>query len=1663
MIQTYAGNGNGYTSGDGGPAISAGVANPLGLTFDASGNLYIASASGQRVRAVNAISSIITTVAGGGTGGDGVLATAAQLADPCDVKLDSAGNIYLSDTCGTASSGGGGGGGGEAFSSTGRVRRVDAVTGIITTLAGSGITGFGGDGGAATSAMLNIPTGLAIDASGNIYIADAGNNRIRRVDAVTGIITTVAGNGTAAFAGDGGIATAASLNSPDGVAVDSFGNLYVADSVNNRVRLINASSGIITTLAGTGSPNFNGDGISATSANLNNPVTVLLNSSGNLLIADSLNYRVRMLDMSSGLIWTLAGNGGSLGCCTSVVNGVQATEAPLAFPAGLAISPSGALFVSELQANRVREVALPSPYASTAVTISANATSIPYGTSVTLTATISAINGLGRNASGQVLFLDSVAPNDLGGPGVAGGLAILTATSLSQGVHVITAFYNGDSAFGYSISAPFTVTVTAPQTSITMAANPNPATANQPITLTATLTSSNASGGVTFFNGGNALGTVMVLSGTATLPGITLAAGTYSLSAQYSSSNSFPPATSPAISLTVKASSSVVVTSSANPSNTKQAVTFTATVTPATATGTVQFLDAIGIIGSATLTNGSATFSPASLSQGTHSITVKYAGDSNNGPSTSAVLTQTVQASSSVTLMSMPNPVVVGSPVTFSANVSPSTATGNVQFLDGTTVLGTVALTNNGFASFTTSSLTQGSHSITASYAGDSNDTSATSAVLTQTVQAASSVVLTATPNPATVASPVTLTATVTPASATGNVKFLDGATLIGTIALTNGVASFSTSSLTQGSHAITASYVGDANDTSATSAVVTETVQASSSVALTSTPNPATVGAAVILTASVTPASATGNVKFLDGATLLGTVALTNGVASFSTSSLTQGPHSITASYAGDANDTAATSAVVTETIQASSSVTLTATPNPATVGAAVTLTASVAPASATGNVKFLDGTTLLGTVALTNGVASFSTSSLTQGQHSITASYAGDANDTSATSAVVTETVQASSSVALTSTPNPAAIGGAVTFTAVVTPSAATGTVQFLDGATPLGTATLANGTALFSTSSLAQGAHSITATYSGDANDTAATSGALPQSVKAAVGLTIGVNPTYIVGQTVTITANMNATATGTVTFTDGGTLLATVPVTSGTAAYSSATLAQGTHSIGISYSGDTNFLSVSTTATVTMLGSTSIAVASNLNPALPAQAVTFTATVTPAVATGTVQFYDGATLLATSTLTSGVATYSTSALSAGTHSITANYSGSSAYGPSYSSALTEVIKASTSVTLSSSLNPAPAGSGVTFTAVVSPSAATGTVQFLDGVTVIGSATLANGSASFTTASLSPGTHSITASYGGSSNYAAANSSVLSQIVKANTSVALSSSLNPSIAGTAVTFTALVTPATATGTVQFLDGATVLGSAAISGGQASFTTSSLAQGVQSITAVYGGDAADSGSSSAPLTETVNPPAPSAPSNLTATAAGSSQINLTWTASPTTGVTYNVYEGATSGFAPSASNRIASGVPATGYAATGLNSLSTYYYRVTAVNAGGESAVTNQASATTAGALACHVNYSVTSQWNNGFTGAISIHNTGTIKVTSWTLTWAWPGNQDVTQAWEANYRQRGADVTLTNENYNGQIAEGATLSGIGFNASYHGSNTAPSAFYLNGTLCH
>jgi trimeric autotransporter adhesin len=278
IITTVAGDGTYGYKGDGGLATSAGLYFPYGVAVDASGNIYIADSVIGRIRLVTKSTGIITTVAGDGTmsyGGDGGLATSAGLYSPNGVAVDASGNIYIADTVNS------------------RIRLVTKSTGIITTVAGDGTLGYKGDGGLATSAGLYYPYGVAVDASGNIHIADTSNSRVRLVTKSTGIITTVAGDGTTArYKGDGGLATSAGLYSPNGVAVDASGNIYISDNGNYRIRLVTKSTGIITTVAGDGSVGYKGDGGLATLAGLNYPSGVAVDASGNIYIADSSRVRL---------------------------------------------------------------------------------------------------------------------------------------------------------------------------------------------------------------------------------------------------------------------------------------------------------------------------------------------------------------------------------------------------------------------------------------------------------------------------------------------------------------------------------------------------------------------------------------------------------------------------------------------------------------------------------------------------------------------------------------------------------------------------------------------------------------------------------------------------------------------------------------------------------------------------------------------------------------------------------------------------------------------------------------------------------------------------------------------------------------------------------------------------------------------------------------------------------------------------------------------------------------------------------------------------------------------------------------------------------------------------------------------------------------------------
>ncbi len=330
-IVTIAGNGTyGYT-GDGGPATSAELRYPAGAALAAGGNLYIADSGNSRIRQV-AAGGTIATLAGNGIGyaGNGGSATAALIGSAESAALDAAGNLYLAD------------------SANNMIRKV-APSGIITTVAGNGTAGYSGDGGPANSAQLTTPSGVALDSAGSLYIADTGNSVVRKV-ALNGTITTVAGNGTYGYSGDKGPATSAELSYPYAAAVDSAGNLYIADTWNAAIRKVAAATGTITTFAGSNFPGYAGDGGSPTAAEINYPYGLALDSSGNLYIADSGNSRIR--EVSGGTITTVAGSAtaGYAG------DGGAATSASLSLPNGVAVDAAGNIYIADTGNSVVREV-----------------------------------------------------------------------------------------------------------------------------------------------------------------------------------------------------------------------------------------------------------------------------------------------------------------------------------------------------------------------------------------------------------------------------------------------------------------------------------------------------------------------------------------------------------------------------------------------------------------------------------------------------------------------------------------------------------------------------------------------------------------------------------------------------------------------------------------------------------------------------------------------------------------------------------------------------------------------------------------------------------------------------------------------------------------------------------------------------------------------------------------------------------------------------------------------------------------------------------------------------------------------------------------------------------------------------------------------------------
>jgi Bacterial Ig-like domain (group 3) len=501
------------------------------------------------------------------------------------------------------------------------------------------------------------------------------------------------------------------------------------------------------------------------------------------------------------------------------------------------------------------------------------------------------------------------------------------------------------------------------------------------------------------------------------------------------------------------------------------------------------------------------------------------------------------------------------------------------------------------------------------------------------------------------------------------------------------------------------------------------------------------------------------------------------------------------------------------------------------------------------------------------------------TSGNQTITAS---DAHQSS-TAGTATFSVggKAATTTTLKSSVQPSTYRQAVTFTAIVTATSGspTGLVTFKDGASTIGTGTVSGGLASLMVSSLTIGTHSITALYGGDTNFNGSSSSVLSQVVNRAsttTALTSSPNPS-IVNQQVTFTATVSGhnggTPTGSITFKQGTTTVATKSLVSGSASFATTYTTSGSRSLSATYSGDGNFLASTSSHIQSVLkASTTTTLSSSHNPSSFGNTVTFTSTVSSAAGTpangDTVKFIDGITTIGTGTLTAGVASFTTTALTAGTHKIKASFVTDSSYGGSSSAVLSQVVNGlPTTSTVSSNLNPSIYGQAIIFSATVVDNAhsgiPTGTVTFKAGTAILGKVPLSSGKASFSISTIGVGTKSITVTYSGDTKYAASTSAAISQIInKATSAASITSSLNPSTSGQSVTFTISVAPqftGVPTGAVSLTLGSTVLAILTLANGTTSYTTTTLPSGSDVIKASYSGSGNFKGSSGS-IPQTVN-----------------------------------------------------------------------------------------------------------------------------------------------------------------------------------------------------------
>jgi sugar lactone lactonase YvrE len=1133
IITTFAG---GLGVGDGGPATNAdlwlhapGAAlSSAGIALDEQGNLFIADSENNRVRRVDRSSGVITTVAGnGGSQGNtgvGGPAVAAQLYYPGGIAVDGAGNLFIAD---------------------GWIQRVDAATGTISTVAGGGtVYGSAGDGGPATNAEIS-PFDVAVDKSGNLYIPDSGAS-IRRVDASTGVITTYAGNGTMGYTGDGGSATKAELFSPNGVAVDGAGNLFIADTDNGLVRRVDGKTGIITTVAGGGSGD---DGGPATSAMLIRPAGVAVSAAGNLFIADLWWGKVFRVDHITGIINTVAGNGtwGFSG------DGASALEAELDYPGRVAVNGSD-VYIGDIDNNRIRHIVLPA-------FVSLTTSSLTFGSQQLNTASSAQTVTL-TNSGDARLTISSIAPSsdfsesDNCGTGVAVNASCTITVTFKPTVSgprsgaIILTDSAGDSPEVISLSGTATGLVLLPS-SVTVTPSSSSITTVQALSVTVAVSGGSSNPmptGSVILTSGNyyASPSTALSNGSAifNIPAGTLAVGGYTFTASYT-----PDSSSSSIYNNATGTSSVVMVSQAPTitftvpnhiygdapftvsatSNSSGAITYSVLSGPATISGSTVTLTGAGTVvlqatqvavGNYTAKTQTATFTVAGQAPtitftvpnhtyGDAPFTVVATSNSSGAITYSVVSGPATISGSTVTLTGAGSVVLQASQVA-AGNYAAGTQTATVTVAgNAPTISFTVPNHTYGDAAFTVTATSNSSGAISYSVVSGA----ATISGSTVTLTGAGTVVLQASQAAAGNYTAGTQTATVTVAKESQTITFtqptspvtygvspitLSGSASSGlaiAFSVVSGPATVSGSTLTitgAGTVVVAANQAGNINYAAATQVTQSITVNPTAQTITFSAPvSPVTYGVSPI-TLSASASS---------GLAVAFNVVSGPGTISGSTLTITgAGTVVVAANQAGNTNYVAATQVTQSITVnQASQTITFTAPTSPVTYGVSpITLSAT----STSG---------LAVTFSVVSGPGTISSSTLTitgVGAVVVAANQAGNTNYSAATQ--VTQNIVVNV-IGLAATPTFSPVAGTFTSAQTVTISDATSgaTIYYTtNGTTPTTSSTAYSGAIAVSSTETLEAIATATG-YSTSAVASAAYTINIPTNPVPAIG---GISPAF-----------------------------------------------------------------------------------------------------------------------------------------------------------------------------------------------------------------------------------------------------------------------------------------------------------------------------------------------------------------------------------------------------------------------------------------------------------------------------------------------------------------------------------------------------------------------